>query len=275
MSLVATVRAVQPRLGGRKLLHVLRPEFERAGVSVGRDRFFRMLAANGLLVEPRRALTPHTTRFDANLPVSRNWVAGLVVTGPWQALVADITYIRTVSGFVYLTLVTDKFTREVVGWRLSDSLKASGCVKALAMAARRAPRGCVAIVHSDRGCQFAGKEFRAELKRLGWVSSMTEERHCYENSVAERVNGILKQEFLLDTAFAGVDDARREIAGAIRVYNNVRPHLSLGMMTPYAAMVDPWAALPHVRHAEAEAKKVHERRMAKARAAREAGRKVA
>lgn len=271
VSLVDEVRAVHPQLGARKLLHLLRPELERAGMGVGRDRLFEVLRARNRLVEPRRSRTPHTTRFDASLPVSRNWVSGLVVTGPWQVLVADITYIRTADGFAYLTLVTDRFTREIVGWHLSGSLKSEGCLKALAMAAAKAPPGTVVIFHSDRGCQFAGREFRAELKRLGWISSMTEERHCYENSVAERINGILKLEYCLDCPFAGIAAAEREIRRTVRTYNELRPHASLGMMTPRAARLDPGAALPFVRRSEEEGRRIHERRMRKAAKAREAG----
>lgn len=275
VSLVDEVRAVHPRLGARKLLHLLRPEFRRAGVGVGRDRLFEVLRAGNRLVEPRRPGTPHTTRFDASLPVSRNWASGLVVTGPWQVLVADITYIRTADGFAYLTLVTDRFTREIVGWHLSGSLRSEGCLKALAMAAAKAPPGTVVIFHSDRGCQFAGREFRAELKRLGWISSMTEERHCYENSVAERVNGILKQEYYLDCPFAGIAVAEREIRRAVRTYNELRPHASLGMMTPRAARLNPGTALPFVRRSEEEGRKTHDRRMRKAAKAREAGKVAA
>ncbi len=269
------VRATHPQMGARKLLVLLRPEFERAGLSVGRDRLFEILRGSNRLVEPRRSRTPRTTKFDASLPVSRNWVAGLVVTGPWQALVADITYIRTHAGFIYLTLITDKFTREIVGWHLSDSLKAEGCLRALEMAAGKAPEGCVVIVHSDRGCQFAGREFREALGRLGWISSMTEERHCYENSVAERVNGILKQEYFLDATFASLAEAEGAIGRAVRAYNEQRPHASVGMMTPRAARQDPWSALPHVRKAEKEAEMVRARRMEKARRARAAGREAA
>jgi len=275
ISLVDGLRATHPQMGARKLLHMLRPDFERAGLDVGRDRLFEILRRNGRLAEPRKSLEPHTTKFDSSLPVSRNWVSKLVVTGPWQALVADITYIRTLCGFTYLTLVTDKFTREIVGWHLSDSLKAEGCLKALEMAAGMAPEGTVAFVHSDRGCQFAGHDFRNALKRLGWISSMTEERHCYENSVAERVNGILKQEYFLDATFSSLAEAESAVGSAVRVYNEFRPHSSIGLMTPAAARMDPQAALPHVRNAEREAAKVHARRMAKARKARAAANEAA
>ena len=275
LSLVDRIRAVHPRMGARKLHHLLRPEFRRAGVRIGRDRLLEVLRRNGRLVERRRARTPHTTKFDASLPVSRNWAAGLVATGPWQVLVADITYIRTADGFAYLTLVTDRFTREIVGWHLSGSLRSEGCLKALAMAAAKAPPGTVVIFHSDRGCQFAGREFRAELKRLGWISSMTEERHCYENSVAERVNGILKQEYYLDCPFAGIAVAEREIRRTVRTYNELRPHASLGMMTPRAARLDPGTALPFVRRSEEEGRKTHDRRVGKAAKAREAGKVAA
>jgi len=243
---VVQARMVHPRCGTRKLLKYTRDTLARAGISIGRDRFFDLLRTHDMLVKRRKAFVPRTTRFDDSLPLSRNLVSGKVFDAPNQVFVADITYIRCMDRFLYLTLVTDLFSRDIVGWCLSDDLATGGCLKALEMAYGVVPPGVTVIFHSDRGCQFASREFRARLDEYGMVSSMTEELHCYENSIAERVNGILKQEYYLDVEFKDRDEALEAVEHVIEVYNTLRIHDALGGITPSEARKDPELARPTV-----------------------------
>jgi len=236
---VVRARLVHPRCGTRKLLKYTREDLARAGMTVGRDRFFEILRTHDMLVKRRRAFVPRTTKWDEALPVSRNLLKGRIVDGPNQVFVADITYVRTAAGFLYLSLVTDYFSKDIVGWHLSDSLSSEGCLKALEMARGVVPEGVTVVHHSDRGCQYASHAFRARLEEFGMLSSMTEELHCYENSVAERVNGILKGEYYLDAEFRDSSEALKAVRHVVDVYNNLRVHESLGMVTPAEARANP------------------------------------
>ena len=171
--------------------------------------------------------------------------------------------------------VSDRFCRDIVGWCLSPDLTASGPVSALKMSMRVVPRGTPVIEHSDRGCQYASRRYRRILEILGLKSSMTEERHCYENGAAERVNGILKLEFALDRRFATAEEARRAITEAVESYNTKRPHEMLGYMTPAQARANPDLARPAILRAFDVAKKTSEREAEKRRRAEEAGRRAA
>ncbi len=269
---VARARLVHPRCGTRKLLRYTREDLARAGMTVGRDRFFEILRTHDMLVKRRRAFVPHTTKWDESLPVSRNLLKDRIVDGPNQVFVADITYIRTASGFLYLSLVTDYFSKDIVGWHLSESLSSEGCLKALEMAHGIVPEGVTVVHHSDRGCQYASHVFRARLKELGMLSSMTEELHCYENSVAERVNGILKGEYYLDVEFPNFSEAMKAVRHVVGVYNNLRVHESLGMLTPAEAREHPELAKAGVVAIQEAARRRREEYAAKqAQASRMAG----
>lgn len=233
LELVRSERRIQPRLGGRKLLHLLGPELEEAGVDVGRDRFFELLADNDLLVA-RKPGAPRTTRSRHCLPVFVNLLAGLVLERPNQAWVSDLTYIRTEEGFLYASLITDAYSRMIVGSHIGDSLEAEGCLLALEGALRALPPGSRPIHHSDRGCQYCCHEYVGRLQERGLAISMTEVSHCYENAKAERVNGILKQEYEMDRTFRTKAQARAAFEQAVWLYNNRRPHLMLGYRFPSA-----------------------------------------
>ena len=151
---------------------------------------------------------------------------------PNQVWVSDITYIRTVKGFCYLALITDMFSRKIIGYDLSDSLELNGCVRALNKALYQAKDITGLIHHSDRGIQYCSNVYTQILKRNNIGISMTEENHCYENAMAERVNGILKDEFYLDQTFTDVTHAKRATKNAINLYNEIRLHLSLDFKTP-------------------------------------------
>ena len=229
--LVRGERALQPRLGGRKLFKILIPVLKNEGIKLGRDRFFDILREKGLLVPPLPK-SPGTTRFESSLPVFHNLVAGLTLSGPNQAWAADITYIRTDEGFLYLSLITDMWSRKIVGFNVGESLETEGALKALAMALASLRCGAKPIHHSDRGCQYASHLYVGKLKEAGLKISMTEELHCYENALAERVNGILKQEYYIGSCFRNKDQAKKAVKEAVYLYNTRRPHKSLYYKIP-------------------------------------------
>lgn len=230
--LVRRERQQQPRLGGRKLHHRLKGELAKAGVVVGRDRFFEVLRQEDLLLAPMRAEYPRTTQSYHNLPVFRNRLKGLEVKGPHEAWMSDLTYLRTREGFLYLALITDRYSRKVVGAHVGDTLESVGCVRALEMAVAQLPAGARPIHHSDQGSQYCCHEYVGLLEKHGIGISMTESNHCAENALAERMNGILKQEYGLGREFATKADARRAVPQGIRLYNTQRPHSALDYQTP-------------------------------------------
>ena len=229
--LVVAQRAQQPRLGGLKLHSMLRSELEEEGVRLGRDRFFEVLRNQGLLLEPLPK-APRTTNSQHSLPVFRNLTHGLVLNRPNQVWVCDITYIRTREDFAYLSLITDKYSRKVIGYHLGRTLSAEDTLNALRMALASLPAGVSPIHHSDRGCQYCSHEYVQCLQDHGLAISMTEENHCAENAMAERVNGILKQEYFLNHEFNSVAQAAKAVEEAVRLYNTQRPHRSLMLQTP-------------------------------------------
>lgn len=229
--LVQKERAVQPRLGGLKLHGMLRSELREAGVRLGRDRFFQVLNHQGLLLE-RLPKAPQTTCSRHNLGVFANLVKDIPITGPNQAWAGDITYIRSRDQFLYLSLITDMSSRKIVGYHLGRTLEARETLEALKMAVRDLPEWARPIHHSDQGCQYCCHDYVKYLQAHHLAISMTEERHCAENALAERVNGILKQEYALQGEFRTLEEALRSVEEAIRLYNTRRPHRSLNMRTP-------------------------------------------
>jgi transposase InsO family protein len=232
LELVRAERALQPRLGVRKLYHLIAPELKVAGVKLGRDRFFAELGKAGLLVERKAAEWPRTTNFDAHLPVFKNLILRRKLSRPNQVWVADITYIRTREAFMYLGLITDKWSRKIVGFHLGETLETRDALKALAMALKGLRRSERPIHHSDRGCQYASHAYVNRVQQAGLQMSMTEENHSAENALAERVNGILKQEYWLDRNFANGFEARQATAQGVNLFNTRRPHTALGFRTP-------------------------------------------
>lgn len=231
VQLVRQERAVQPRLGGRKLRHMLCGELVKAGVRVGRDRFFQTLGKHGLLIA-RPARSARTTDSRHSFRVYENLLKDRSLTGPHQALVSDITYLRTTEGFLYLCLVMDAFSRAIVGFDCSDTLEREGALRALKRALRQLPRDSGAIHHSDRGSQYCCHDYVGLLKGAKVSISMTQENHCYENGQAERLNGILKQEYGLGGVLGSKREAMRAVVEAVALYNGRRPHQSLGYASP-------------------------------------------
>lgn len=231
VSMVKQERKEQPRVGGRKLHEVLQPAFAAANLKVGRDYLFDILREHDMLIKRKRS-TCRTTYSLHRFYTYKNQVKDMTVTRPNQVWVSDITYIRTVSGFCYLALITDMYSRKIVGYDMSDSLELAGCLRALKKALKAARPATRLVHHSDRGFQYCSNQYVDELKKRNIQISMTEENHCYENAIAERVNGILKDEFYLDQVFYSISHARDAVKNAIEIYNSKRLHLSLGYKTP-------------------------------------------
>ena len=230
--LVQQERQEQSRLGTRKLYHLLKPKLEKVGVRMGRDRMFEELRKRGLLLEPVPAQYPRTTQSYHNLPVFGNVIKDLEVTAPNQVWVSDITYLRTRESFVYLALITDKYSRKIVGWHAGDSLEAVGCVRALESALSELPKGSAPIHHSDQGSQYCCHEYVNRLQESGLRISMTQTDHCAENALAERMNGILKQEYGLGAELPSKEVAYLAVQQGIELYNTRRPHGALNYRMP-------------------------------------------
>jgi transposase InsO family protein len=231
VKLVEKQRKEQPRVGTRKLHETLQPILKLEAIKLGRDALFRILREHKMLVR-RKKMTFKTTNSYHHFHKYSNLIKDMEVTAPNQVWVSDITYIRTVKGFCYLALITDMYSRKIVGYDISDTLELSGCLRALQKALRHARSAVGLVHHSDRGIQYCSHQYVNELKKRKIKISMTEENHCYENAIAERVNGILKDEFYLDQCFFNTDHACKATESAIGIYNNKRLHLSLGYKTP-------------------------------------------
>ena len=222
---------MQRRLGTRKLYHMMSGFFSEHKIEIGRDRFFDLLREEHLLIRRRRSRRPRTT-------VSCWWrrypnlVRGTRPRSSGEVWVSDITYVRIGEGFGYLSLVNDAYSRKIMGHHLGRDLSARGCCLAL-KAALRDGEGGPLIHHSDRGVQYSSAEYRKLLGKRARIS-MTEKGDPLENAIAERVNGIVKEE-LLDERFSTFREARKMIDEAVRIYNHLRPHLSIDMLTPSEA----------------------------------------
>jgi len=220
-----------PREGVRKLKKSLENEFTKANLKVGRDTLFNVLREHQMLTL-RKKYSARTTNSLHRFYKYNNIIKDVAVTRPNQVWVSDITYTRTIKGFCYLALITDMHSRKIVGYDLSDSLELNGCVRALNKALYQAKDIKGLVHHSDRGIQYCSNVYTQILKRNMIDISMTEENHCYENALAERVNGILKDEFYLDQTFTNTAHAKRATKNAINLYNEIRLHLSLDYKTP-------------------------------------------
>lgn len=236
VELVSDERRHQPRIGTRKLHFMLKKPLEQAGIKIGRDALFEILREARMLVRPRRAYhrttnSHHHYRRHPNL--LKEGPAKVVASGCEQLWVADITYLPTKEKTAYLSLVTDAYSRKIVGWHVHDGLETEQVSQALKMALRQRRTGQPLVHHSDRGIQYCSAEYQRIHARHGITCSMTDGYDCYQNALAERVNGILKMEFLLQRP-ADLPQARTMVSESVRLYNQRRPHLSLEYKTPDA-----------------------------------------
>jgi transposase InsO family protein len=231
LELVLKRRAELPREGVRKLHKTLAKHLQDNHIPLGRDKLFDLLRKNNMLVRPKKKYV-RTTNSWHRLYKHPNRIKQLNITRPNQLWVSDITYIRLIRGHCYLALITDAFSRKIVGYDISDSLELAGCLRALNRALKQLPMEHDLIHHSDRGIQYCSNQYISLLEKNNITISMTEQNHCYENAIAERVNGILKDEFFLDQRFKSHQDARSVSKQAINLYNNKRLHISLDFKTP-------------------------------------------
>ena len=228
------LRQEHKRMGGEKLLLLLKPVFEEHNIKFGRDKFLNLLSEHGLLVRRRRR-HPRTTDSNHFYRKYTNLIKDLELISSGRLWVSDITYIRTQKGFVYLSLITDAYSKKIVGWCLWPNLSSEGALNALKMAISTEGVKPGLIHHSDRGIQYCCNDYVNYLKGSNINISMTENGDPYENAIAERINGILKDEYDLCESFSDYQTALEAVKTATYKYNNKRPHRSVGMMFPVDA----------------------------------------
>jgi transposase InsO family protein len=234
VELVRSVRQRLPKIGARKLLLMLQEDFAAHHISIGRDSFVQLLRNHGLLVKRTKRYVRTT---DSNHPFKKwpDLIKELAVTATEQLWVSDITYLRTESGFIYLSLITDAYSHKIVGYHLSQHLKAQGCIIALnkAIATLKGTEQQRKLIHhSDRGVQYCCDAYVQVLQHHHIAISMTQSGSPYDNAMAERVNGILKTELDLERTFQSYSAAVPVVHQAIDAYNRLRPHMSCGNLTP-------------------------------------------
>ncbi len=228
--LVEELRRSMPKLGGRKLYFLLKPDFERLGIKLGRDRFFDYLRQQRLLVPPSTCYTK-TTNSKHWMRKYPNLLSAHPPSSPEQVFVSDITYVKAQEATYYLSLVTDAYSRKIMGYHLSTDMAAEQVSKALQMAIGARSSHHRLIHHSDRGLQYCSKLYQQLLTKHSITPSMTEGYDCYQNALAERVNGILKQEFLIYPCQTH-HELQTLVSESVKTYNRQRPHWSLGLKTP-------------------------------------------
>lgn len=229
---VSRVRELCPGSGTRKCYNILKDALYERGICIGRDKLHSILQANKMLIR-RRKRRYFTTDSNHNYRKYENLSKDLKLTQPEQLWVSDITYITTKEKALYLSLVTDAYSKQIMGYHLSDHLKATGPIEALKMAIRhrRYPKRKL-MHHSDKGVQYCCHAYIDLLKKHEIAISMTSKYDPYENAVAERINGTIKNEFNLDEGLPNFSYAQRELTKTVEIYNKLRPHLSCGMLTP-------------------------------------------
>lgn len=229
-ALVQNIRKEMPRIGTRKLHYLLKDELAIQGIKIGRDALFRYLKYEHMLIKPKKNYTK-TTQSKHWLRKYPNLLEGLKPTRKEEVFVSDITYVKSKEKTHYLSLVTDAYTRKIMGYHLSDDMSAENVAKAVKMAIKKRLTNESLIHHSDRGLQYCSKTYQKILKEHHIKPSMTDGYDCYQNALAERINGILKQEFLIYKC-KDAKELNQLIKESIKTYNNRRPHLSLNMKTP-------------------------------------------
>lgn len=228
--LVRSKRRFMPRLGTRKLYHLLRQDFISKGLKVGRDKLFSYLRHLHMLVRPAKSYTK-TTNSKHWLHKHPNLVKGFKAREPEQLWVSDITYIPMKNKTCYLSLVTDACSRKIMGFYVSEDLRTENMLRALKMAIRNKSTGNRIIHHSDRGLQYCSDAYQQMLSNNNLICSMTDGYDCYQNALAERMNGIMKMEFIIGR-YPDMQTLQKSIEQSVLIYNNKRPHLSLNLKTP-------------------------------------------
>lgn len=229
ISLVNEIRSSLPKIGTRKLYYMLKESLKHIGV--GRDKLFSILQANHLLIKPARNYHK-TTNSHHRFHKHKNLIQDLTINRPEQVWVSDITYVGNRKNPFYLSLITDAYSKKIMGYDLSDSLAASGSIRALKMALSNRMYKNQLIHHSDRGLQYCCDEYQDILQKHKILVSMTESYDPYANAIAERVNGILKEEFNVAGFNLSLKNMKLLIKDCVDKYNRIRPHYSCYMNTP-------------------------------------------
>jgi putative transposase len=232
LNLVLEYRKTLPKTGTRKLYEYLEPKLMEINIKMGRDAINDLLRLRGMLIKKtkRYFITTDSKHFFYKSP---NLLTDLKITHSEQVFVSDITYIKTDSGHAYLALVTDAYSRKIMGWSLQDNMKVSMVKEALSMA----HKNCIfnhknIIHHSDRGIQYCCPDYSQYAQNKGFILSTTQQYDPYENAIAERINGILKYEFALKNTIKSVEIAQKMVKEAVALYNNQRMHWSLDLKKP-------------------------------------------
>lgn len=233
LEMVNDIRCRQPKIGGKKLYYLLFDDLQKLPSKIGRDALFTLLRNNSLLVRRKRSRFSTTNSYHDN-KIYPNLIKDLAVTYPNQVLISDITYIRCLGEFSYLSVVSDLYSRKILGYYVSDNLSLEGPLMALKSSFRQLNANYKndLIHHSDRGIQYSSFRYTDTLKNHKIRISMSAKGNPYDNAVMERIMGILKQEFLLDQTFQNIESIRKAVSEAVIIYNEERPHLSLAYKTP-------------------------------------------
>jgi transposase InsO family protein len=235
LQMISSRRKDHPRMGVRKLYFMIKAEMADMNIKMGRDALFDLMASEHMLVQRRKRkhITTNSNHWYRKYP---NLIRGIIPNGPNQIWVSDITYIKTPEDFLYLFLITDAYSKKILGYRLAKTLDSVHAVNSLQDAVKNSCYPIPGLIHhSDRGIQYCSKEYTDMLKGHGIGISMTENGDPLENAIAERINGILKDEYLNDEISKHRCLEAEELKKAIEKYNKLRPHLSSDMLTPEAA----------------------------------------
>lgn len=225
-------RKTLPRIGTRKLHHLIKNELALANIKMGRDRLFLLLRNNNMLIKPRRRYV-QTTNSKHWMRKYPNMFKHALIKEPEHAWVSDITYIKTEEGTCYLNLITDAYSRKIVGYAIDDNMDTESMLPALEMAIKQKQNPLKQTIHhSDRGLQYCSSLYVNKATSNGLIMSMTEQSDPYENALAERMNRTLKEEFGLGQIIKNKETTKLLVKEAVELYNNKRPHLSLQMNTP-------------------------------------------
>lgn len=223
-----------PGLGCAKLYLIIKKAFDSTGCMPGRDLFIELLRSNGLMVQIKRRRHYKTTDSSHHYHKYENLIKEIVLSRPNEIWVSDITYIETEAVVCYLSLITDAYSRKIVGWAVGPTLETIYPLEALRMALSSIDNKTASMLihHSDRGCQYCSGAYVKELKKRNISISMTQSGDPLENAIAERANGILKTEWLYKMKIESILDCEKEMKRIIKFYNTERPHRSIGMQTP-------------------------------------------
>jgi transposase InsO family protein len=230
VSMIMEKRQSMPRIGMRKLYYLLEDKLK--AMNVGRDKFGDILRANHLLIQPKRSYHV-TTNSHHRFRKHKNLILEMPINRPEQVWVSDITYIGKREKPCYLSLVTDAYSKKIMGYYIADNMNTESSILALKMAVKNRKDNKMPLIHhSDRGVQYCADGYQKVLLKNGIQCSMTNDGDPYENAVAERINGILKQEFMIDTYHADLVIMKKIVKEAVDVYNDQRPHYSNHLLTP-------------------------------------------